>query len=328
MERTLLLVDDDEDIGAALQRLLRKEGYQILCASSGQEGLELLARNEVQVIVSDQRMPGMTGVEFLSRAKELYPKTVRLILSGYADLSSVTDAINLGAIYKFLTKPWDNEILCANVLEAFRHYELMQQKNHLALEIQEANTTLASLSLDLSKLLAVKDNQITHSSSYDQLTDLPNRGMFIDRLNLAIEQAGVLNNLVAILFIDLDHFNDINDTFGYLSADKLLQLSAQRLASYAGENDTIARMGSDEFALLLTGLHSREETAKIAQQILDSFARDPVLLGKSETIISVSIGISTYAADGTDSNTLMKNAGTALRHAKQKGNRYAMYPAK
>ena len=83
MERTLLLVDDEEAIGTALNRLLRQEGYKVLCANSGQEGLEMLARNDVQVIVSDQRMPGMTGVEFLSRAKELFPNTVFLSFSGY-----------------------------------------------------------------------------------------------------------------------------------------------------------------------------------------------------------------------------------------------------
>src|SRR4030067_2689223 len=129
MQRTLLLVDDEEDISAALACLLRPDGYTILRARSGKEGLELLAQHhEVGVIVSDQRMPEMTGVEFLSRAKKLYPKTVRMVLSGYADLNSVTDAINRGAIYKFLTKPWDNETLCANILEAFIHHELVVEK--------------------------------------------------------------------------------------------------------------------------------------------------------------------------------------------------------
>lgn len=186
MERTLLLVDDEEAIGMALNRLLRQEGYKILCAHSGEEGLEMLARNDVHVIVSDQRMPGMTGVEFLTRAKELFPNTVRIILSGFADINAVTEAVNRGAIYKFLTKPWDNETLCANVLEAFRQYELTQQRKALSLKIQESNTTLASISLDLSKLLSQKDSQIDHISNFDHLTNLPSRRLLIDRLNLVL----------------------------------------------------------------------------------------------------------------------------------------------
>ncbi|MES2091380.1 MAG: EAL domain-containing protein, partial [Pseudomonadota bacterium] len=108
-KRTLLLVDDEENIVASLRRLLRRDGYHIVVAYSGAEGLQRLAEQEVDVIVSDQRMPGMTGVEFLRRAKELYPGTMRIVLSGYTELQSITDAINEGSIYKFLTKPWDDE---------------------------------------------------------------------------------------------------------------------------------------------------------------------------------------------------------------------------
>lgn len=117
---TVLLVDDEESILSALRRLLRREPFHILTASGGQAGLDELARNRVDVIVSDQRMPGMSGIEFLRRAKELYPDTVRIVLSGYADLQSITDAINEGAIYKFLSKPWDDDQIKAEIAEAFR----------------------------------------------------------------------------------------------------------------------------------------------------------------------------------------------------------------
>jgi len=126
--RTLLLVDDEANILSALKRALRGDGYNILTAGSAQEGLELLSTHPVQVIVSDQRMPEMSGTEFLSRARDLYPNTVRLVLSGYTDLDSVTAAINRGAIYKFLTKPWDEEALQMGVREAFLHHESAQLK--------------------------------------------------------------------------------------------------------------------------------------------------------------------------------------------------------
>jgi CheY-like chemotaxis protein len=118
-QRTLLLVDDEPSILKALQRLLRREGYTILTAESGQAALEILATHPAQVIVSDQRMPGMSGVELLSRVRELYPDTRRIILSGYSDISTLSDAINRGAIWKFIAKPWDDEVLKAEIGHAF-----------------------------------------------------------------------------------------------------------------------------------------------------------------------------------------------------------------
>jgi len=121
-ERTLLLVDDEPSISKALTRMLRRDGYRILTALSGAAGLELLAINRVQVIISDQRMPGMSGTEFLYAVKQLYPDTVRIILSGYTDLEVVTESVNRGAVFKFLTKPWDDDSLREQVRDAFRRY--------------------------------------------------------------------------------------------------------------------------------------------------------------------------------------------------------------
>lgn len=117
---TLLLVDDEPDVIHALERLLCHDGYRILTAGSAAEGLELLALNEVQVIVSDQLMPQMSGTEFLSKAKELYPDTIRMVLSGYSSFESIMEAINNGAIFRFLLKPWDNGSLRTHIREAFR----------------------------------------------------------------------------------------------------------------------------------------------------------------------------------------------------------------
>jgi CheY-like chemotaxis protein len=117
---TLLLIDDEQNILNSLKRLFRRENFRVLTANSGREALELLAVNEVQVIISDQRMPEMSGVELLSRVKELYPDTVRIVLSGYSELSTVTEAINRGAIWKYLSKPWDDDKLRDEVRRAFR----------------------------------------------------------------------------------------------------------------------------------------------------------------------------------------------------------------
>jgi diguanylate cyclase (GGDEF)-like protein/PAS domain S-box-containing protein len=122
--QTLLVVDDDVNVLTALHRLFRRDNYRVLTAASPREGFELLALYRVQVILCDQRMPVMSGTEFLSKVKEMYPDTIRIILSGYTGVEAVLDSINRGAIYRFYTKPWDDNELRDNVRLAFRHYWL------------------------------------------------------------------------------------------------------------------------------------------------------------------------------------------------------------
>jgi len=123
---TLLLVDDEANILTTLKRMFRQDGYNILSARSAAEAFELLALHEVHVILCDQRMPAMSGTDFLDQVKEMYPDTLRIILSGYTDLKSIIDAINRGSIYRFYTKPWDNNVMRANLQAAFRHYWLLR----------------------------------------------------------------------------------------------------------------------------------------------------------------------------------------------------------
>ena len=125
-DQTLLLVDDEENVLRSLVRLFRRDGYRILAAGNVRDAFDLLATNEVQVILSDQRMSDMSGTEFLGRVKMLYPDTVRMVLSGYTDLATVTDAINRGAIYRFLTKPWNDDELREHIRQAFRTHRERQ----------------------------------------------------------------------------------------------------------------------------------------------------------------------------------------------------------
>ncbi len=176
--RTLLLVDDEDNILSALRRLLRRDGYHILTATGGAEGLRKLAENTVDVIISDQRMPHMTGVEFLRRAKELYPDSVRLCLSGYTELQSITDAVNEGAVYRFLTKPWDDEQLRSHVAEAFMQRERAERTRALDEQLRAANRDLAlanerlqSFSDRLSRQINRHDTHLAHAQ--DMLDGLP-----------------------------------------------------------------------------------------------------------------------------------------------------------
>lgn len=135
-EQVLLLVDDEQSILSSLNRALHRKGYRILSTTSAREGFDLLATHRPGVVVCDQRMPEMTGTEFLRRVKEIYPDTVRIVLSGHTELNSVIDAVNQGAVYKFHTKPWDDDALCESIKDAFRIHELHRENRELSRMLQ------------------------------------------------------------------------------------------------------------------------------------------------------------------------------------------------
>jgi len=163
--QNLLLVDDEENVLKSLQRLLRRDGYTLHMATSAQKAFDILAQFPVDVILSDQRMPEQTGTEFLSKVKDMYPNTVRLMLSGYTEVHSVTDAINEGSIYKFLTKPWDEDQLRANIREAFKRHEIESENIRLHAEIEEVNTELLRLNHVLEQQLVDRNQRIDRDVS-------------------------------------------------------------------------------------------------------------------------------------------------------------------
>lgn len=175
---TLLVVDDEVNILAALTRLFRRDGYRLLSATSGEAGLALLAENEVGVILSDQRMPDMSGVDFLRAARERWPDTVRVMLSGYTELSSVTDSVNKVAIYKFLTKPWDDAALREIVRKAFHLYGVTRENTRLTTALQDANRSLTRLNQELEQRVEEKTREAMRNlhilrASQEVLAHLP-----------------------------------------------------------------------------------------------------------------------------------------------------------
>lgn len=138
---TVLIIDDEEMILSSLKRLLRQE-FLVLTAASGEEGLAVMQHEEVHIILSDQRMPGMSGVDFLSNVKGQFPDAIRLLLTGYADVESVIAAINSGNIYRYLVKPWNPEELISVMREAAQRYDLIVQNRRLLKELVAANELL------------------------------------------------------------------------------------------------------------------------------------------------------------------------------------------
>jgi diguanylate cyclase (GGDEF)-like protein/PAS domain S-box-containing protein len=160
--------------------------------------------------------------------------------------------------------------------------------------------------------------QIEYQAYHDVLTGLPNRLLFRDRISIALAHARRTGRTVAVMFLDLDQFKLVNDTLGHTVGDRLLQAIGARLVSCVRGEDTVARMGGDEFTILLSDLIDRRGAATVALKILDA-VRHPVTVDQHELFVSTSIGISVFPDDGDDAEMLLKNADRAMYHAKELG---------
>ena len=151
---TLLCVDDEANILSSLRRLFRPHGYKVLVAGSGAEGLELLAGEHVDLIISDMRMPGMDGAAFLAEARKRYPQTVRLLLTGYADMESTIAAINSGQIARYIAKPWNDQDLTLLVHDALERRALLRENARLDAVTRAQNEELRALNAGLEAKVA------------------------------------------------------------------------------------------------------------------------------------------------------------------------------
>jgi two-component system probable response regulator PhcQ len=145
MENRILLLDDEPNILAALKRVLMDEPYEILEAGSGEQGLEILHKNPCKVVISDERMPGIGGAEFLTRVKDLYPETVRILLTGYASIEATMKAVNDGEIYRFFMKPWDDMDLRMAIRSAIEKFDLQKENERLLEVVQKQAGELSSI---------------------------------------------------------------------------------------------------------------------------------------------------------------------------------------
>jgi len=183
-----------------------------------------------------------------------------------------------------------------------------------------------SIIMDITERRAA-EQQINFLAFHDELTHLPNRNLFLDRLQQAIYEADRTEHLVAVLFLDLDRFKTINDSLGHTIGDQVLIQSAKRLNSVLRAGDTISRLGGDEFSIVLSDIQNVRDCTLIAEKLVDCMSK-PLVIGDRELVVTVSIGITIYPFDNAEIQGLLKNADMAMYHAKDAGrNNYQFYSA-
>ena len=192
-KHTILLVDDEQSILKALQRLFRRQNYGILTALSGMEGLEVLQKREtsVSMIISDQRMPGMNGAEFLEKAKTIFPEAIRYLLTGYSDIDAIVDSINKGEIHKYITKPWNDEDLILQVKLGLEHYDLVAENKRLLTVTQEQNKKLFEFGQQMDRKIKERTKKILDAN---KTTDFLNKELELNLYN-TVRAFAALNEL-------------------------------------------------------------------------------------------------------------------------------------
>ena len=286
----LLLIEDnpaDVRITGCLLDDAAPGVFSITQAERLNDGLQCLAGpSRFHAILLDLSLPDAQGLPVLSEILSAAPAIPIIVLSGYDDEELCLQAVQAGAQDYLVKGQGDGHLLVRAIRYAIERKQAQEQLRYLA--------------------------------THDTLTGLPNRILLLDRLDQAISKARHDGNRIAVLHLGLDHFKAVNDTLGHAAGDLLIGLVARRLLSRVRDIDTVARVGSDEFIVVLTAIHQTEDVAQMAQGILESFG-DPFSIGQAQVFSAASIGITLYPTDGETPSRLLENASTAMNRAKAGG---------
>jgi two-component system, cell cycle response regulator len=289
----VLIVDDQEDIVLLLDRALRDAGYVSIASTMDPRGVcELHRKNGYDLIVLDIQMPGMNGFEVMESLKEIETEGYLPVLAVTATPAHKLRALQDGA-KDFISKPFD-------LAEVLMRVHNMLEVRLLHKEARDHGKMLESLALN------------------DPLTGLANRRLLADRMAVALVHARRNKSAMAVVYLDLDGFKEINDTLGHGAGDMLLKMVAERLVATVREEDTVARLGGDEFIIALWHVSGTDHAATVASKVIGAVSQPYDIEGKSVSI-TTSAGVGIYPVHGTDAETLMKSADLALYEAKHAG---------
>lgn len=286
----LLCVDDEPSILSSLERLL-KSHFQVLTTGSPHVALKLLKLNpDCAVVLSDFRMPEMNGVDLLKQVRLLNPLTSRAILSGQIDLQIVSEAINNSDIHKLFLKPWENEYLFVQMLEAVQLHNTLSEKAHYE-----------------------------HLSITDPVTQLSNHRFFQDHIRKELNKAKLCNEVAALIIIDVDFFKIFNDRFGHPEGDRLLYAVAQQLKKLVEKEGIVSRYGGEEFTIILPR-YDYVKALALAEHVRSNFEKNPFTgLTSSPTYITISAGVAVFPENGSEAHQIIDCADRALYQAKRQG---------
>jgi diguanylate cyclase (GGDEF)-like protein len=341
VERPKILVVDDEPANLELLVRMLRRNYEVVTAASGSEGLDRLRKERFAAILSDQRMPNMTGTEFLAEASRLVPETVRMILTGYAPEKDSLDAINHARVTTFLTKPIAPETVERAVAEAVVTYQTAVRNQELVRELEAKNRELAEakrlleLSLDeKARELVAAIARLEAQALRDPLTGVYNHRYFHQRLAEELERVRRYGGVVSLVLADVDHFQIYNEAHGHPQGDELLVAVAGVLvgaqpsdaAARLRPMDVVARYGGEEFAIVVPGT-GKAGAAAMCARIRQALATTAVPGGAVFPAghVTLSFGIAEVANDGGADSAgggkaqLIEAAARALALAKLAG---------
>jgi diguanylate cyclase (GGDEF)-like protein len=325
----VLLIEDNRGDARLIGHMLSLTNamqFELTWAEDLVEGIAHLREHSADVVLLDLGLPKSTGLESLTNLLAGIPAAPPVIvLSGMSDEVLAFQAVQAGAQDYLIKGKVDAHLLWRSIRYAMeRSYakQALRQANdelerRVAMRTAELARTVAALEIEVVERKQAEE-RIARMVHYDALTGLPNRVLLQDRLLQEINHAHRSNGLVAIVFIDLDYFKNINDSLGHHVGDRLLEMAAVRLRMCVREQDAVARLGGDEFVLSLAELNDTRDAALVAQKALETLEQ-PFLVEEHQLHVSASIGISMYPQDGIDVETLMRTADTAMYHAKEMG---------
>ena len=315
----ILVVDDEPENLVAFELNFRKD-FKVLTASSGAEGLSVLADNDVALVISDQRMPGMTGVKFLEEAGDICPNAIRMILTGYSDIQALIDAVNNGRIWHYITKPWDPDELQISIRRALDNYRLAAENRRLLAELSTKNDELADKVSHRTRELEEANEKLRRLAVTDGLTGLYNHRFFTEKLDQEVMRAERFNHPISVLMLDVDYFKKFNDTHGHPAGDEVLKRLAFILVENVREVDTVARYGGEEFVVVLpqTDKKHAEQVAEKIRSIVAS-TKFPNAETQPKGKLTVSIGVACLPMDGHTPAEIVLSADNALYKAKGEG---------
>lgn len=298
--KNILIIDDDDVMRQKIKRMLSTAAYHMTEAESGEEALEILAKHEFDCVMLDYRLGDMDGIELISSINHPdKPPCPVIMITGLGDEKLAVEAMRRGA-YDYIKKDTLQAESLLNVIAAGMKWAEVE------IRLKEAQRKLEYLSM------------------YDGLTTLPNRQLFLDRLEHALLISRRDKSPFALMMMDLNLFKNVNDSLGHAAGDDLLMQVAQRLKVLARASDTYARLGGDEFSGILYNMRSLEDACKVAEKINLSINEPFVIQG--ETInIGISIGIVYFQGQETDMKSLLAQADSSMYEAKKGGLGYSAY---